>query len=91
MLWRKGWLETRFRLLFTLGFTTVILVIQYSARTSAPPPGGRSAAFGLVMFSNPTLVLMVCALLGERESLRNPLFRQRKVFMVPLCSLSPCL
>jgi hypothetical protein len=42
-------------------------------------------------FSNPTLVLMACALLGERESLRNPLFRRRKVFMVLLCSLSPCL
>jgi hypothetical protein len=38
MLWRKGWLETRFRLLFTLGFTTFILVLQYSARTAAQPP-----------------------------------------------------
>jgi hypothetical protein len=62
-----------------------------SVRTAAPPPGAKSPALGLVMFSNPTLVQMVCALLGERKSLRNPLFRRRKVFMVPLCSLSPCL
>jgi hypothetical protein len=91
MLWHKGWMETRFRLLFTVGFTTLILVLQYSVRPAAPPPGAKSPALGLVMFSNPTLVLMVCALLGERESSRNPLFRRRKVFMVPLCSPSPCL
>jgi hypothetical protein len=32
MLWHKGWLETRFRLLFTLGITLFILTIHYSIR-----------------------------------------------------------
>lgn len=78
MLWHKGWLETRFRLLFTLGFTTLILVLQYSARTATPPPGGKSAAFGLVMFSNPTLVLMVCALLGGAGIVTQPSLQATK-------------
>ena len=78
MLWHKGWLETRFRLLFTLGFTTIILVLQYSARTAAPPPGGKSAAFGLVMFAGPTLVLMVCALLGGAGIVTQPSLQATK-------------
>lgn len=91
MLWYKGWLETRFRLLFTLGIATLILVLQYSARNAAPPPGGKSAAFGLVMVGSPTLVLLLCAMLGERESSPSPPFRRRKVSTVPLSSLFPCL
>src|ERR1700691_1095175 len=78
MLWHKGWLETRFRLLFTLGFTTIILVLQYSARTATPPPGGKSAAFGLVMFAGPTLVLMVCALLGGAGIVTQPSLQATK-------------
>jgi hypothetical protein len=78
MLWHKGWLETRFRLLFSLGFTTIILVLQYSARTAAPPPGGKSAAFGLVMFGSPTLVLMVCALLGGAGIVTQPSLQATK-------------
>jgi hypothetical protein len=78
MLWHKGWLETRFRLLFSLGFTTIIVVLQYSARTAAPPPGGKSAAFGLVMFGSPTLVLMVCALLGGAGIVTQPSLQATK-------------
>src|SRR4030088_497566 len=78
MLWNKGWMETRFRLLFTLVFTTVILVLQYSVRTAAPPPGAKSPALGLVMFSNPTLVLMVCALLGGAGIVTQPSLQATK-------------
>lgn len=78
MLWYKGWLETRFRLLFTLGLTTLILVLQFSARTAAPPPGARGAAFGLVMFSSPTLVLMVCALLPGAGIVTQPSLQATK-------------
>ena len=90
MLWNKGWMETRFRLLFTLGFTTLILALQYSIRTAAPS-GAKNPALGLVMFSNPTLVLMVCALLGGAGIVTQPSLQATKVFMVPPCSLSPCL
>jgi hypothetical protein len=78
MLWHKGWMETRFRLLFTVGFTTLILVLQYSVRTAAPPPGAKSPALGLVMFSNPTLVLMVCALLGGAGIVTQPSLQATK-------------
>jgi hypothetical protein len=75
MLWHKGWLETRFRLLFTIGFATLFLVLQYSARTATPPPGAKGPAFGLVIFSNPTLVLMACALLGGAGIVTQPSFQ----------------
>src|SRR5260370_37415313 len=78
MLWHKGWMETRFRLLFTVGFTTLILILQYSVRTAAPPPGAKSPALGLVMFSNPTLVLMVCALLGGAGIVTQPSLQATK-------------
>jgi hypothetical protein len=78
MLWHKGWLETRFRLLFTLGFTTLILALQYSTRTAASPPGGKGAAVGLVMFSNPVLVLMICSLLGGAGIVTQPSLQATK-------------
>jgi hypothetical protein len=77
MLWHKGWLETRFRLLFTLGFTTLILALQHSVRAAAPQ-GAKSAALGLVMFSNPTLVLMACALLGGAGIVTQPSLQATK-------------
>jgi hypothetical protein len=78
MLWNKGWMETRFRLLATLGFTTLILALQYSIRTTAPPPGAKNPALGLVLFSNPTLVLMVCALLGGAGIVTQPSLQATK-------------
>lgn len=78
MLWYKGWLETRFRLLFTLGIATLILVLQYSARNAAPPPGGKSAAFGLVMVGSPTLVLLLCAMLGGAGVVTQPSLQATK-------------
>jgi hypothetical protein len=78
MLWYKGWLETRFRLLFTLVFATFILLLQYSTRTAAPQPPGKGAVYGLVMFSNPTLVLMICALLGGAGIVTQPSLQATK-------------
>jgi hypothetical protein len=78
MLWHKGWLETRFRLLFTLGFTTAVLVLQYSVRNAAPPPGAKSPAFGLVMVASPIQVLMACALLGGAGIVTQPSFQATK-------------
>jgi hypothetical protein len=64
MLWYKGWLETRFRLLFCLAFMGFLLVFAYSTRTAAPPPGARSAVFGIVLFSIPSFAIMMCAMLS---------------------------
>jgi hypothetical protein len=44
MLWLKGWLETRFRLLFMLGFMGFYLAVFYSMRNGAAPPGAKPAA-----------------------------------------------
>src|SRR5665213_1570175 len=63
MLWYKGWLETRFRLLFTLGFTTFMLVQHHLFQTAAPRDA-KSAAFGMLMSLGPAVVLVTCALLG---------------------------
>lgn len=64
MLWYKGWLETRYKLLFTVAYTILLLFFQHSAGNAAPRPGAKSPFLGFVMFSNPTLVVMVCAILG---------------------------
>jgi hypothetical protein len=58
MLWHKGWLETRFRLLFALAFVGIFLTFQYSVRNS--PQG----ILGIVQFSIPAVLTMVCSLLA---------------------------
>jgi hypothetical protein len=35
MLWHKGWMETRFKLLFSLGFMGLLLVFLHSLSSSA--------------------------------------------------------
>ncbi len=78
MLWYKGWLETRFRLLFVTGYTIFLLLFQHSVRNATPPPGGKNPALGFVMFSNPTLVLMACALLGGAGIVTQPSLQATK-------------
>jgi hypothetical protein len=78
MLWYKGWLETRFRLLFIVGWAAVFLTLQHASRTTAPASGAKSPAFVLVMFSVPILVLMVCALLGGAGIVTQPSFQATK-------------
>jgi hypothetical protein len=58
MLWHKGWLETRYRLLFALGFVGLFQILQYKNGTT---PQGIS---GLVQFTVPVLVVMTYSLLA---------------------------
>jgi hypothetical protein len=58
MLWHKGWLETRFRLLFIVAYMGLGLIFQYSHRDS--PQGMR----GFVQFMIPIFVVMACAMLA---------------------------
>jgi uncharacterized membrane protein YpjA len=51
MLWHKGWLETRFRLLLGLAFMGVLLASFYSDRSKPLPPGAGSIGFLLVSVS----------------------------------------
>jgi hypothetical protein len=72
MLWHKGWLETRFRLLFTVALMGLILTFQHSARTT--PQG----IVGIVIFSNPVLVVMVSAMLAGAGVATQPSFTVTK-------------
>jgi len=78
MLWYKGWLETRFKLLFLVGFATFLLFFQHSVRNAPTPPGGRNPALGFVLFSTPALVLMLCAILGGAGIATQPSFQASK-------------
>jgi hypothetical protein len=78
MLWHKAWLETRFRLLFTLGFMVLLLVFTYSSRTAAPAAGARSPIVGIVLFSNPTFVVMACAMLAGAGIATQPSLQATK-------------
>jgi hypothetical protein len=68
MLWHKGWLETRFRLLFVLGF---IVLFQGLLRNAGDTPQG---IYGMVQFSIPTLVVMACSLLAGAGAATQPSF-----------------
>ncbi len=59
MLWYKGWLETRLRLLFVLGFVVVFLYMPHMH----PRGTTRMAVLGF-QSAVPTLALMFCALLA---------------------------
>jgi hypothetical protein len=82
MLWDtlvyKGWLETRFRLLFTLSFMVLLLALTHSSGTVAPAPGARSPIVGIVLFSNPTFVVMICAMLAGAGIATQPSFQAVK-------------
>jgi hypothetical protein len=64
MLLYKGWIETRFRLLVVLGCLGALLVLMHSIPTVAATPSGRIPVFGIVLFTNPTFVVMACAMLA---------------------------
>jgi ABC-2 type transport system permease protein len=50
MLWYKGWLETRLRLLFGLAFMCAFMIFFYSIGTKAPPPGAKPVV-GVALFA----------------------------------------
>jgi hypothetical protein len=68
MLWHKGWLETRYRLLFALGFFGFFQVFQLQLLST---PGGITA---LVLFSGPVLVVMIFTLLAGAGVTTQPSF-----------------
>ena len=82
MLWDtllyKGWLETRFRLLFVVAFMGVLLALLHSVPAVAAIPGGRIPVFGVVLFSNPTFVLMACGMLAGTGIVTQPSFQASK-------------
>ena len=68
MLWHKGWLETRYRLLFALAFVAIFQSLQHKLGTT---PQGIVA---LVRVTIPILVVMTYALLGGAGVATQPSF-----------------
>jgi hypothetical protein len=68
MLWRKGWLETRYRLLFILGFVAFFLALQHKPATT--PQG----IFAFAQFTIPVLVVMIYAMLAGAGVATQPSF-----------------
>lgn len=62
MLWYKGWLETRVKLLLSVGFMLFLAVFTYSVRNS-PPPGGTRPVAGVALMAM-SFLTMACALLA---------------------------
>jgi hypothetical protein len=68
MLWHKGWLETRFRLLFALFMVTILLAMGIR------PMATQQGVTGDVLYSCPVLVVMACALLAGAGVTTQPSF-----------------
>ena len=73
MLWYKGWLETRFRLVFILAFMGFILLVQHSTHPSHAGLPGKQVltAFVTMTFIN---VVLVGAVFGAAGIATQPSF-----------------
>jgi len=78
MLWYKGWLETRYRLLFCIGWATVFLALVHPAHTTPMPLGAKGSVFSVVMLSCPMVVLVGCAMLGGSGVVTQPTLQAAK-------------
>lgn len=59
MLWYKGWLETRYKLLIALGSTGLILFFLHSL-----PGDGKAKLFAIIDSSNVVVLMVSCAYLA---------------------------
>jgi hypothetical protein len=66
MLWYKGWLETRFRLLFIFALMGFIQCFQYSHGTTL------QSVHGIISVSNPLLLLMAFTMLAGAGVVTQP-------------------
>ena len=74
MLWLKGWLETRFRLLYMLAFTAVPLYGMHSAGAHASARSVSGLAAGLASHVIPFFIALTCAFLaGAGIATQTPL------------------
>jgi|ERR1017187_1936086 hypothetical protein len=80
MLWYKGWLETRFKVLFTLDMVAFFLAVQYSTRSSSVRPNSKAGAIVLlaVLFGNGILATMTCVMLAAAGIATQPTFQASK-------------
>jgi hypothetical protein len=74
MLWYKGWLETRFRLLFSLGAMSLFLTLMHSFATSIK----TSVLIFMVTLYGQTMVMITCAMMGGAGIDTQPAFQAAK-------------
>ena len=78
MLCYKGWLETRFRLLFTVGITAFILSIQHSVHYATSARGRQVAILTIFGFVIPAVMVAICAMLAGAGIDTQPTFQATK-------------
>jgi hypothetical protein len=78
MLWLKGWLETRVRFCIALALLALLLVFARAVPATPGAPGARLPIFGVIMFSNPTFIVMACAFLAGAGINTQPSFQAMK-------------
>jgi hypothetical protein len=76
MLWYKGWLETRFRLLFLLGFAGFLVVFMHTVGVKPPPPGSPPLSGLPLMVTSFSVVAY--SLLGGAGINTQPTFQASK-------------
>jgi hypothetical protein len=64
MLWYKGWLESRFRLLFSLGFFCILLIQAYVLSGAKTPDGGKVEIARVFVISEIFLVATLCSMVS---------------------------
>jgi hypothetical protein len=74
MLWYKGWLETRYRLLFMLAIMAGFLIFFISVSGHEPV----KPLIGFLSDSVPTYVVMICAMFGGAGIATQPPFQAVK-------------
>jgi hypothetical protein len=57
MLWYKAWLETQFRFLFALALVGFWLIVFFSMKSIAPPPGAKPASMFAFMATTQMVVI----------------------------------
>ena len=76
MLWYKSWLETQYRLYFTLGLVVFWMVVFYSMRGIARPPGANPvSAFAFIAT---TQILVISTWLAGAGIATQPAFQEMK-------------
>src|ERR1035438_1878093 len=78
MLWYKGWLETRFRLLFVLAMTVFLLILQHSTRGISPSAHSQAAVRTVLVLSNGIMILLATSMLAGAGIATQPSFQATK-------------
>jgi hypothetical protein len=76
MLWYKGWLETRLRLLFILGMTAFSLYVQPGRSTATPRD--RAVLFAVIGMTNAITILLGSSMLAGAGIVTQPSFQAAK-------------